>query len=495
MRTISTRERVAQLPSATTAALATAAVLGLPCAAALLLHQLGALRSPALVVLAAVALSVAATQLGSALWKRRASSGDLLFGDLLLWGWLRRRRFDRLLARSSALVGPDAKEGVSPERRAQLLRQLSAALEARDPHTHGHSRRVARHAAALAKWMSLPDEEVARIRAAAVLHDVGKIGTAAALLEKPGPLTYWEYELVKQHAPVGAAMVASLGDPEMTTIVRHHHERLDGGGYPDGLHGEEIPLGARIVAVADTFDAVTSTRAYRPAMSHGQALALLDAEAGSQLDPRAVHAFRAHYSGYRPVVLWAGALSAVRQLGQALLNQLGPAAGAAKVGAIGAASVVAIGALQSPPVDNSGRLQLPAVRGQAHLATDHEPTRNSPPPPAEGAGGTTPDESLPAVLPNLESAEGGAVSEEGAAPSDDRTTPTAPADNSAPAPTPGAPSQPVVNPPVTPPTVQLPPPIRLPPPVQSVVESLPPLAVPDAVGKIVPQPPSPLDTP
>ncbi len=99
---------------------------------------------------------------------------------------------------------------------------------------------------------------MARIRRAAALHDIGKVETPAAIVNRPGPLSAEEHEVVRGHAELGGSIVAGLGDAELEAIVRHHHERLDGGGYPDGLAGEEIPLGARIVAVADTFDALTS---------------------------------------------------------------------------------------------------------------------------------------------------------------------------------------------------------------------------------------------
>ncbi|HEV7771302.1 MAG TPA: HD-GYP domain-containing protein [Solirubrobacterales bacterium] len=336
---------------------ATSLVVGCPIAAVLALRATGAVSSTIALSLIAILLSLAASFAGDALWKRRAASGDLVFGDLMVWGWLGRWRSERLLSRTASLVGPgsgssgDARR-LSRDRRARLLERLSRTLEARDPHTHGHSRRVARHAAAIAKRMGLPRQEVLRVRTAAVLHDVGKIDTPKELIDKRGPLSAEEYEVVKQHAPVGARMVASLGDPELTALVRHHHERLDGRGYPDGLAGEQIPLGARIVAVADTFDAVTSTRPYRRAMAHKQALALLDAEAGTQLDPDVVRCFRRYYSGHWPVVFWAALLALPRQAGFLLFDQFrfGSALGAAKAAAASLATVAVGAALVNPAV-------------------------------------------------------------------------------------------------------------------------------------------------
>jgi putative nucleotidyltransferase with HDIG domain len=174
---------------------------------------------------------------------------------------------------------------------------VAAGLEALMPGTGGHCRRVSSYAAGVAKQLSLPGEQVARILRAGAIHDIGKIETPAEIVNKPGPLSEEERAVVQRHSVVGARMVEGLGDPKLTAIVRHHHERFDGTGYPDRLAGAEIPLGARILAVADTFDAVTSTRPYRPAREHREALDLLDAEAGTQLDPDVVKAFHRYYSG------------------------------------------------------------------------------------------------------------------------------------------------------------------------------------------------------
>src|SRR3954452_25320708 len=176
------------------------------------------------------------------------------------------------------------------------LEQPERALESWLPRALGHARRVARYAAATAGRLSLPREMVAKVRRAAILHDIGKVQVSAAIIDKPGQLSDEEYESVQAHAEAGAEMLAGL-DPELAAIVRHHHERVDGRGYPDGLAGEEIPLGARIIAVADTFDALTSRRPYRSARRRRQALALLVAEAGSQLDPGVVEAFRTRRLG------------------------------------------------------------------------------------------------------------------------------------------------------------------------------------------------------
>ena len=157
----------------------------------------------------------------------------------------------------------------------------------------------------IAKKLGVPAAEVARIRLAATLHDVGKLVVPPAVLNKPGRLTEVELGVVERHAPVGADMVSPIGDDELTRIVAGHHERLDGTGYPSRLSGNEIPLGARIIAVADTFDALTSTRIYKPAKRHRDVFRILGEEMGTQLDPVAVQAFSRCYSGFRGIAAWS----------------------------------------------------------------------------------------------------------------------------------------------------------------------------------------------
>jgi HD-GYP domain-containing protein (c-di-GMP phosphodiesterase class II) len=313
------------------------------------LRESGAVSSMWVALAIGVVMSLTASQVGAALWKSKANS-DLLFNELMLWGWVQRWRSERRLAAATNLLGlsvgqPDAITGgqLSGEEKKRLLTQLTSGLESSDPYTHGHSRRVARHAANIAKQMGLSGGEIAKIRAAGAMHDVGKVETPTVVLHKAGRLTDEEFDIVKRHPVDGADMVATLDDDELTAIVRHHHERLDGTGYPDGLAGTEIPLGARILAVADTFDAITSTRPYRQANPHKKALDILTTEAGTQLDPNAVKAFVECYSGMKPVAFWAVLINArprvSASLGQAFspvtgTNVLATTAAAAAVGAV-----------------------------------------------------------------------------------------------------------------------------------------------------------------
>jgi HD domain len=288
----------------------------------LAVSQLGVAHTPlavALHVLVAVLLSMLIARVLAAIWTRFGRSTDLVFGDLLLWGWVRRAIAERRLeAVSRELARP-----VRGDAYAELLRRMSSLLEARDPYTHGHSRRVARHSERVARELGLAPELVAKIRAAALVHEIGKINVPRPILNKPGELTDAEFALVKRHPGDGAAMVSALGDAELTAIVRSHHERIDGTGYPDGLAGADIPLGARIIATADTFDAITSARPYRRSRTHKQALDILQGEAGTQLDAAAVAAFASYYSARRSV----GWVSVIVAAPQRLLTGLGGASG------------------------------------------------------------------------------------------------------------------------------------------------------------------------
>jgi putative nucleotidyltransferase with HDIG domain len=177
------------------------------------------------------------------------------------------------------------------------VQTLVHALEAKDAYTSGHSARVARYAMKTAVSLGYVGELLQYIRLGAELHDIGKIGTREAILNKPGPLTPAEFEHVKEHTALGEKILSPFlsESPMVLRIVRSHHERLDGRGFPDGLRGEKIPIEARIVAVADTFDAMTTRRPYRESRPPDDALAELRRVAGSQLDPEAVEAFVATY--------------------------------------------------------------------------------------------------------------------------------------------------------------------------------------------------------
>jgi putative nucleotidyltransferase with HDIG domain len=167
------------------------------------------------------------------------------------------------------------------------LEALVNALEAKDPYLRGHSARVADLSANIAAEVGLSEEEVDRVRMAGRLHDLGKIGTREAVVNKEGPLTAEEFEHVKQHVIIGAQILAPLvhlGD--VVAMVKSHHERFDGTGYPDGLRGEEVPLGGRIIAAAEVYDALTTARPYQEKMTPEQAVERMADLSGTVLDPK-----------------------------------------------------------------------------------------------------------------------------------------------------------------------------------------------------------------
>ena len=172
------------------------------------------------------------------------------------------------------------------------VRMLAAAIDAKDPYTRGHSERVARYSIGIGKHLGLPEKEMRDLRISALLHDVGKIGIDDRILRKPGALSEDEFEVMKQHPAKGAAIMSGVAQLiDIIPGMKYHHEKWSGGGYPDGLEGEQIPVQARIVAIADTFDAMTTNRPYQKAMEIGYVVEKIKSFAGTRFDPRVVDAF------------------------------------------------------------------------------------------------------------------------------------------------------------------------------------------------------------
>lgn len=168
----------------------------------------------------------------------------------------------------------------------KTIKSIAAALDAKDPYTHGHSMRVTLYSLILAKELGLDDRTMEEIETAGLLHDIGKVGIPQSILCKPGKLTDEEFEIMKSHPEQGEKIVMKIKQLSIiSSWLKTHHERWDGRGYPMGLRGEEIPITARIIALADTYDAMTSTRSYRKALCHEEAIAEIERCAGSQFDP------------------------------------------------------------------------------------------------------------------------------------------------------------------------------------------------------------------
>jgi len=174
-----------------------------------------------------------------------------------------------------------------------VIEALARAMNTRDNFTYPHAQRVQRYAAVLAIEACAGDLRMLEaINAAALLHDIGKLGIPDRLLQKPGPLTSDEYDQVKQHAILGADILSAMAFPgPLALIVRHHHENWDGTGYPDGLRGDAIPLGARVLAIVDCYDAITSDRPYRRALPHDRAAAMILERRGTMYQPEISDAF------------------------------------------------------------------------------------------------------------------------------------------------------------------------------------------------------------
>jgi putative nucleotidyltransferase with HDIG domain len=166
-----------------------------------------------------------------------------------------------------------------------VIRSFAQAVEAKDYYTRGHSERVAEYACRLARAVGLENREIERLHIAGMLHDIGKIGIPDHILNKPGSLTDEEYEHMKRHSVMGKEILGQVeAMKDVTPLIYHHHERMDGQGYPDGLVGEQIPFLARIICLADSYEAMTSNRSYRNALPMERVMSVLEMGAGSQWD-------------------------------------------------------------------------------------------------------------------------------------------------------------------------------------------------------------------
>jgi putative two-component system response regulator len=227
---------------------------------------------------------------------------DIVEVVLRIRNLLETRHLHRLLSNQNAVLEAGVRQRTREleEAQGEILARLAAAAEHRDDDTGRHTFRVGQLSAAIAETLGLPSETIELIRGAAPLHDVGKIGVPDHILLKSGKLTAEEFAVMRTHTTIGAAILAGGRSPlviEAEQIALNHHERWDGTGYPHALRGDAIPLGARIVAVADVFDALTHERPYRPAWPLARVMDEMRAQSGHHFDPAVVAAFLTHSTG------------------------------------------------------------------------------------------------------------------------------------------------------------------------------------------------------
>src|SRR5687767_11616131 len=366
---------------------ATLAVIVLPLVVVLGLIAASVSLPMFVIAILGIALAIAATAVGHTLWSKRVESTEISFSDLMLWRWYIRRRAEDTLEEGARLLGLDRSGHpiddvrITPDEQLEVLKDLTAALESKDPYTHGHSQRVERHAYRTAAAMHLSIHDIDDLRKAAALHDVGKIRVPDRILRKPDQLTIEERVIMEEHSVVGAWMVSSVGNADVIAAVRHHHERFDGLGYPDGLAGTDIPLFSRIIAVADAYDAITSTRPYRSSAGRDDAVKALRESAGKQFDPEVVEAFISALPARLPIT--AGLFLILGGAPQRLLHQLaswlkrlGAGSLSPAVGAAGAAVVLGASVFTPnlpAPAPNAPPLAAPADAETDGFATDVDP--------------------------------------------------------------------------------------------------------------------------
>jgi HD-GYP domain-containing protein (c-di-GMP phosphodiesterase class II) len=174
----------------------------------------------------------------------------------------------------------------------EFAKVLAYTLEEKDPYTSGHSERVCYYSNFISKRLSFPPKERSELQIASYLHDIGKVGISNRFINKKGTLTSTDWAIIKQHTQKSIELLIPLNlSPNILSYIQHHHERYDGTGYPDGLAGEQIPLGARIIAISDSYDSMTSDRPYRKPLNNGEAKSELLKNAGKQFDPKLVSLF------------------------------------------------------------------------------------------------------------------------------------------------------------------------------------------------------------
>ena len=326
-----------------------------------------------LAVLLSILLTAGAVVVGSAIWARQPESEGLAFGDLMLWSWVRQYRAEQTLVDATATLGFDRSgrflgHSTAPkEEQVRAIHAIAKALDAKSSYTLGHSRRVQRHARRVAEALALSKEDTHSLAMAALLHDVGNVVLSDEVLRKAGQLTIEERSRIEAHVLIGARMVEMAGDNDVVQGIRHHHERWDGDGYPDHMSGGQIPLFSRVVAIAEAFDAMTSTRPYRQSLSKAAAIEVLRAESGFQFDGDLVETFvatvRKPFGLVERFPFLAAAASQLRELGL-MFRRIGAVAMSAT------ASTIAIALILGSTVLSPGTPK----QGASKVAERSEPT-------------------------------------------------------------------------------------------------------------------------
>ncbi len=252
---------------------------------------------PVLATIASLLLTAGSFGLGSKVWHRQPESAGFSFADLMLWHWVRREWAEEKLVRNARLLGYDrtgrfvGKVNISPARQLRAAREIGAALDAKSSYTINHSKRVEKHVRQLGASYGLSLDQIEELATSAALHDIGNLRIPEHVSRKAGALTREERSTIQGHVLLGAIMAFDAGGEDVVKGLRHHHERWDGTGYPSGLRGQGIPLYARMIGIAEAYDAMTSTRPYRQSLTQDQAVEVLRTEAGAQFDGELVELF------------------------------------------------------------------------------------------------------------------------------------------------------------------------------------------------------------
>ena len=272
---------------------------------------------PAVVVVGVLTLTIVVG--GTRLWERHPAAAIFSFGDLMLWNWARRHRAEVRLVRNTQLLGFDrtgAYQGDTiaqdDDERLELLAEIADALDAKSSYTFNHPNRVEKLARDMGEALGLSEEQLTKLSTAAFLHDVGNIRIPEHILRKPFGLSEEEKRTVESHALLGAMMAYEVVTRDVADGILHHHERWDGLGYPNGKNGRDIPFFARLIALAEAYDAMTSTRPHRQSLSPAAALDELRKEAGTHFDPLAIEALVAVLPKPLPIFDHMPMLAAIR---------------------------------------------------------------------------------------------------------------------------------------------------------------------------------------